>query len=189
MTEQLNEVKLSRVYQHFITPGYPVGIITAFRADHTYKENVRRNYLLSHAIRDAGFGFIWVDGVFDEKQEDGTMKKVNEVSMLVLGDKSDHGELEKFLAKLCGAANQDSFLFKDATCNTGLINREGQATMHFKDIKMDQLAEIYSRLRYGPHAGRVFHFESARTPASIILRMIGKEHYYDNPSKIPDSLL
>ena len=47
----LKETTLSRVFRHFRNEKIPVGIITAFRGDNTYKENVKRNKVLAAKIK------------------------------------------------------------------------------------------------------------------------------------------
>ena len=46
----LKETTLSRVFRHFQNKNIPVGIITAFRDEFTYKQNVKRNKVLAGKI-------------------------------------------------------------------------------------------------------------------------------------------
>jgi len=82
----LKETTLSRVFRHFQNKNIPVGIITAFRDEYDYKQNVKRNKALAGKIKKARYGYIYVDGHWQEKDKDtGELVDVNEDSILVVG--------------------------------------------------------------------------------------------------------
>ena len=90
----LQEVKLSRVWQHFTNPKVVVAILTAFRGEYSYDENVRRNTLLASDIKSRGYGFFYVDGHWIENSGTSQARTVNEDSIFVIGDANKE---EKFI--------------------------------------------------------------------------------------------
>ena len=66
----LKETTLSRVFRHFQNKEIPVAIVTAFRGDKTYEENVKSNKVLAGKIKSAKYGYVYVDGHWLEKSGD-----------------------------------------------------------------------------------------------------------------------
>ncbi len=96
----LKETTLSRVFRHFQNKKIPVGIITAFRDEFEYGQNVKRNKVLASKIKKARYGFVYVDGHWKEKDKDtGELVDVNEDSILVVGSENDSGKLKGLFKK------------------------------------------------------------------------------------------
>jgi len=90
LDDYLKETTLSRVFRHFQNKNIPVGIITAFRDEYDYKQNVKRNKVLASKIKKARYGFVYVDSHWKEKDKDtGELVDVNEDSILVVGSEKD----------------------------------------------------------------------------------------------------
>jgi len=84
----LKETTLSRVFRHFQNKNIPVGIITAFRDEFTYKQNVKRNKVLAGKIKKARYGYVYVDGHWKEKDKDrGELVDVKKILLLLLVQK------------------------------------------------------------------------------------------------------
>lgn len=178
--ELLTEVKLSRVYNIFTNPDIAVGMITAFRGDKSLDENVRNNKQVAAQLRSAGFGYNWIDGAWIENKGTEDENHVAEVSILVTSDFKNQDKLFNILTSVSKKYNQDAFVFKRAinkekteTEAVKLFDKSGKELMKFNGIRMDQIADNYSRLRSGGHAGRSFIFESIRDPVGFFGRLAG----------------
>ncbi len=175
--ELLTEVKLSRVYNIFNNPEFAVGIISAFRGDagRTLEMNVRDNRALATDLRNAGFGYSWIDGAWIENRGTEQERHASEVSILVTSDEKRQDKLFNMLVNGAKQYNQDAFIFQqaDEDAPVKLFDKNGKELMSFNNIRMDQIADNYSRLRSGGHAGRSFVFEEVRSPVGFFGRMAG----------------
>ena len=112
-SEYLVETTLSRVWQKATDPLIPMGIITAFRDDQTAAENHAANDHLAAAIKSAGYGYSWVDGVYT--YTDGRVPaKFYERSIIVTGRSGDTGQLRADLKRWLVMFGQQSVLFRNA---------------------------------------------------------------------------
>lgn len=108
--DHLLESSLSRVYAH--TQDRNIGIISAHRGNLTIPENKSRTAELKSEIRKL-FGYVTIRGKYIENKGTDREKTVEEVSFLVIGNKSDDsGNLKGFLKKMGEKYNQDSVLYK-----------------------------------------------------------------------------
>lgn len=175
--ELLTEVKLSRVYSIFTNPEFAVGIISAFRGDagRTLEMNVRDNRALAADLRNAGFGYSWIDGAWIENRGTEQERHASEVSILVTSNAKQQEKLFVMLVEGAKEYNQDAFIFQRAKENSPvrLYDKNGDELLSFKNIRMDQIADNYSRLRSGNHADRSFVFESVRSPVGYFGKLAG----------------
>lgn len=165
---------LSRLYQHFTGQGV-VAIITAFRAEYTYEENTERNRELAATVRNAGFGFVYVDGGWIENKGTEREQEVSEVALMIHGDQHSGKKLFDLCVSLAKKYNQDGFIFKGPSdAKTALYDGNGELVDTFKGMTLDKLSEYFTRLRGGSHAGRSFTFESLNIikDSGMIGRMI-----------------
>lgn len=175
--ELLTEVKLSRVYSIFTNPEFAVGIISAFRGDagRTLEMNVRDNRALAADLRNAGFGYSWIDGAWIENRGTEQERHASEVSILVTSNAKQQEKLFVMLVEGARQYNQDAFIFQRAKENAPvrLYDKNGDELLSFKNIRMDQIADNYSRLRSGNHTDRSFVFESVRSPVGYFGKLAG----------------
>lgn len=164
--EILNETTLNRALNHFKNEEIPVGIITAFRASYTKKENLVRNKTLALKLKEAGYGYVYVDGGWIEKQDDGSKKNVTEDSILVIGNKNDSKKLEKLLIKLVKEYDQDGTLFKpEGTLDVFIMDGKGDKSQIGSDVVLKELEAGYTKLR--GNGEKVFAFESIRVAKGV----------------------
>lgn len=177
--ELLTEVKLSRVYNIFTNPSFAVGIISAFRGDEdkTLEINIRNNKALATDLRNAGFGYSWIDGAWIENRGTEEERHASEVSILVTSDEKNQKKLFDMLVAGAKQYNQDAFIFQSAGENAPvkLYDKNGEVLLQFNNIRMDDIADNYSRLRSGGHAGRSFVFEGVRDSVGYFGRLAGKK--------------
>ena len=167
----LKETTLSRVFRHFQNPNIPVGIITAFRDEFEYSQNVKRNKTLAGKIKKARYGYIYVDGHWKEKDKDtGELVDVNEDSILVIGVKNDSGKLKGLMTKWVKEYNQDAALFKDeGTTEIHFINQSGSGEPFAQKFSQKKLEIGYTKLR--GRSKSVFSFDEERDGEGWLGRM------------------
>ena len=167
----LKETTLSREFRHFQNKNIPVGIITAFRDEYDYKQNVKRNKVLASKVKKARYGFIYVDGHWKEKDKDtGELVDVNEDSILVIGSENDSGKLKGLLTKWVKEYNQDAALFKDeATTEIHFIKQSGATDSFAQKFTQKKLEIGYTKLR--GRSKSVFSFDEERDGEGWLGRM------------------
>ena len=172
----LKETTLSRVFRHFQNKKIPVGIITAFRDEFEYGQNVKRNKVLASKIKKARYGFVYVDGHWKEKDKDpksntyGELIDVNEDSILVIGSENDNGKLKGLLKIWVKEYNQDAALFKDeGTTKVVLLDKSGKSTEISNRFSLKQLEFGYTKLH--GRGGRSFSFDEERDGLGWLGRM------------------
>lgn len=127
----LDEAGLSRVLAHIATRN--LGIITAFRGGSgtPLEQNRAKNRQLKNDIRQAGFGFIRLQGSWPENEGTPEEVQVIEESFLVIGrEGDDHGALKGFLKKAGAKYQQDAIVYKPwNTPNASLIYMSNPQTL------------------------------------------------------------
>ncbi|SVD11178.1 uncharacterized protein METZ01_LOCUS364032, partial [marine metagenome] len=159
------------VFRHFQNKKIPVGIITAFRDEFEYGQNVKRNKVLASKIKKARYGFVYVDGHWKEKDKDtGELVDVNEDSILVIGSENDSGKLKGLLTKWVKEYNQDAALFKDAgTTEIHFITKSGNTDPFAQKFSQKKLEIGYTKLR--GRSKNVFSFDEERDGEGWLGRM------------------
>lgn len=183
--EYISESSLSRIYQHF-NSDREVGTMTAFRGEYTYKKNVERNRQLERKVRAAGFGFIWVDGAWVERKGTPEEKLETEVSLFIVGDEKTD-ELRQYMIQWAREFDQDGVLYKpaDQTEKILVLDKTGNVDVELSNVKYDEAAEMYTRLRRGNHVGRSFHLENVRERSTFGSKLL--EVYGNRPRSVSES--
>lgn len=164
----LNEVKLSRVWNHLTNPETVVGIITAFRGEYPREENLKRNQELIQTLRSEGFGFFIVDGAWEEN---GNL--VKEDSIFVTGTPKSEERLFELLKRLTNRYKQDGFSFKPSGDSTyQIIDKNGDIIMSFDNVSFNKISDIYTKLRGNKGS---FVFEKAWTASGFIGNLLNKK--------------
>jgi len=157
LKEIFNEASLSRVFKH-LDSDRPVAILTAFRGNFTYKENVKRNKELAASIKNEGYGYFFVDGHWVE-EEGNNETDTSEDSIFVIGDKNDSGRLKSLVIKLMKKYDQDAVVFKSETeKSTSLLFQNGSVESIGK-ATANKVAQAYTKLR--GRSNGTFVFESS----------------------------
>lgn len=144
--------KLSRLYQHMNK--YDFFIISAFRSENTYEENLQRtNNLISEIRNHLGYGGIQLVGHWIETLDDGSTEKVEEISFFVPNLPKNNLPSNEFLdyaISLGKKYNQEAILFGD----TEYVNAiEMSSTYAFvkvgktKNLTQNDLGDLYSSLK------------------------------------------
>jgi hypothetical protein len=166
----INESSLSRVWQHFFSnKNRSVGILTAFRGEYPYEENVKRNKSLAADIRNAGYGFFYVDGYWIENQGTEHERPVKEDSIFVVGPASDTSFKSK-IHSLGNKYDQEAVIVKD-TDGTNIVFKNGDRE-NLGTIAPGELGAIYTKLRNNKKAN-TFIFKEERDDIGFIARLAG----------------
>jgi hypothetical protein len=164
---QLLEHSLSRVWQHNQDPDKVFAILTAFRGEYDYEENVRRNKALAADVRAMGYGFFYLDGHWIENEGTENQRLVNEDSLFV-ATKNKQG-FAKNILKLVRQYDQEAAVINDDK-SAQLLFQDG-STAPLGELQPGKIGTIYSKLRGKPD--QTFIFENERDDLSWIQRLAG----------------
>ena len=159
--DQLTEASLSRVWQH-LESDRPVALLTAFRGEYTREENVQRNKQLAATLRQAGYGYFFVDGYWVENQGTDRETHVAEDSIFAIGTAGKEEEFRNLIKKLGNHYDQDAVIVKDG--NGIILHTNDGAEINLGSFKPGNLAQAYTKLRKNKRSN-TFVFESERTDA------------------------
>lgn len=166
---QFNESSLSRVWQHFSDPNTCAAILTAFRNGNSREQNIARNKTLAAQIKNQGWGYVYVDGAWDETDDNGNKVMVAEDSILVIAP--DHNaNFASIIHTLGNQYNQDAVLVKDDQGARLIFNNGSEESVG--NIQPGQLGSIYTKLRNNKKAS-TFIFKEERDDIGWIARLAG----------------
>lgn len=164
---QLTEASLSRVWQH-LESDRPVGLLTAFRGEFTRAENVQRNKQLAATLRQAGYGYFFVDGYWVENQGTDREVHVAEDSIFAIGEAGKEEEFKQTIVKLGNQYNQDAVIVKDG--NGIILHTNDGGEINLGSFQPGNLAQAYTKLRTNKKSN-TFVFESERDDESWISKL------------------
>lgn len=187
----LSEASMSRMVKH-INDGRPIAAISAYRGTLPPEENKFRGATLASYVKQAGFGFFWVDGQYWEefsgsrddwetfKKEHPHLKKTREKggkfeyhvferSIFIIGEKDDNNKLFELMQRMAKKFDQDSFLYKpENQVKAAFYKKNGAKDFEvgtFRPMKMTDFSSVM-------HNRKPFVFESvtAYEPMNYIER-------------------
>jgi hypothetical protein len=165
----LNEASLGRIYQHVVSNPKMKnwGVVTASRGELTSAENKQRNKELENDLRKLGYGFVHVDGMWQECRKPDTEYKdcpddmkvpTQEKSLFVPNISQQH------IQSLGKKYQQDSVLFADektkAKGEASFIDSKSGEAFNIGKFAPGKIAQGYSKLK----GGKVFTFEPEAEP-------------------------
>ncbi len=182
---------LSLVFSLFNDAQRNIAVLTAFRVEFSYSENLQRNRTLMAQLRQSGYGFTAVTGRWIEQDQSGKpVRRVEEESLFVVGKSGPEasadfrGEMHALLRQF----QQDAVLLRLAdTSNVTVLNRDG-STISLGQWNFNNASEFYTDLRKGSQASRKFEFECAGND-SLMTRMAVHHHFKgkQRTTSLPDS--
>ena len=167
----INEASLGRIYQHVVSNPKMKnwGVVTASRGELTPAENKQRNKELEADLRKMGYGFVHVDGMWQECRKPDTeykdcpedMKVPTEEKSLFIPNIS-----QQHIQALGKKYQQDSVLFADEKTKekgeaTFIDSKSGEA-FNIGKFAPGKVAQGYSKMK----GGKVFTFEPQAEPKS-----------------------
>ena len=167
----INEASLGRIYQHVVSQPKIKnwGVVTASRGELTPAENNQRNKELENDLRKLGYGYVHVDGMWQECRKPDTeykdcpddMKVPTEEKSLFIPYIS-----QQHIKALGKKYQQDSVLFADEATKakgeaTFIDSKSGEA-FNIGKFSPGKVAQGYSKMK----GGKVFTFEPQAEPKS-----------------------
>ncbi len=165
----LDESSLGRIHQHVVSNPKVKnwGVVTASRGELTPAENRQRNKELENDLRKLGYGFVHVDGMWQECRKPDTEYKdcpddmkvpTQEKSLFIPNISQQH------IQALGKKYQQDSVLFADEETKakgeaTFIDSKSGEA-FNIGKFSPGKVAQGYSKLK----GGQVFTFEPKVEP-------------------------
>lgn len=165
----INEASLGRIYQHVVSNPKVKnwGVVTASRGELTPAENKQRNKELENDLRKLGYGFVHVDGMWQECRKPDTEYKdcpddmkvpTEEKSLFIPNISKEH------IQALGKKYQQDSVLFADEKTKekgeaTFIDSKSGEA-FNIGKFAPGKVAQGYSKMK----GGKVFTFEPEAEP-------------------------
>lgn len=184
MTQNLNESSLSRIWKHVENDDMAFGVVSAFRQEDrngnpiSPKDNLKRHRELVGLVRGQGYGYIQLEGGYEEK---ATGKAGVELALFIPVPLANADKLKGHILKWGKKYDQDTVIYKDnkefVLYGTNSDTGFGRAVERFtakagrsnltlsKDIISDYL---YSSLTKGSHKGTryLFTMKEALEPLS-----------------------
>jgi hypothetical protein len=160
----LNEASLGRIYQHVVSNPKMKnwGVATASRGELSAAENKQRNKELEADLRKMGYGFVHVDGMWQECRKPNTEYKdcpddmkvpTQEKSLFIPNISQEH------IQALGKKYQQDSVLFADdetrAKGEATFIDSKSGEAFNIGKFSPGKIAQGYSKIK----GGNVFTFE------------------------------
>lgn len=175
--QPLDEAGLSRILSHIETRN--LGFVTAFRGGSAVplEQNRARNRQLQNDIRQAGFGFLRVQGSWPENEGTPEEVQVTEESFLVIGkDGDDNGQLKGFL-KIAGAKyNQDAVIYKPWDTTTAYLifmsNPSEMDAIGTFSLNPQNINKMYSQFK-----GHKFVFHQMSEQRGFVRRLVHHKGY------------
>ncbi len=167
----LNEASLGRIYQHVVSNPKMKnwGVVTASRGELTPAENKQRNKELENDLRKLGYGFVHVDGMWQECRQPNTEYKdcpddmkvpTEEKSLFIPNISKEH------IQSLGKKYQQDSVLFADEEAKSKgeatFIDSKSGESFNIGKFAPGKVAQGYSKMK----GGKVFTFEPEAEPKS-----------------------
>lgn len=156
----LEESSLSRVWQFATQPGRVFAILTAFRGEYSYEENVQRNSELKKEARANGFGFFEMEGHWVENPGTPQEEDVVEESLFISLPAQPNAEqkLYDFTLDMIRKYDQEGAVIKPVTdSNEIFIIGRDENMFSIGEFKPMKVAQAYSKMK----GGKTFVFESA----------------------------
>lgn len=149
----LNEASLNRIYQHIRKENVDSwAILTSWRDENTQKQNENDFKELKSLVRSKGYGFIEIEGVGQEEDDEGGIKQVKEPSLFIPDITYEDAQ------ELSDKFNQWGYVYSGPEIEKGeiaLISKQG--IDYLGKFHPNKIAQFFSKVK-----GRSFTFESIK---------------------------
>ncbi len=136
------------------------GIMSVFTGDSAAKENVARTEAFKAEIRADGWGYIPLEGVWQDVETGESGREFSFFITLPQSRKLD--QLRQWMMSKGAKYKQQAVVIHDPRKGTEIVvPNTGKILASFDQFKPDQVADNYSALLRGRHKGRVFHFSKS----------------------------
>jgi len=167
----IQEASLSRVYKHFTEDNTTVVIFTAFRDGVSYKQSVQKNRKFAANLKNAGFGYFFVDGYFPENEGTDDEVQVKEDSIFAIANgPNESKKLIDLCHKLANSENQDSIIVKELDKGIYFLDKSGKKDSEYlgkQKVSFKEVGKFYTKLR-NKKTSNLFVFEGTHTRPGFI---------------------
>ena len=164
------ETPLSRVWSTFTESGV-AGIISASHQDRSAKENAAATMAMVSKVREAGYGYVFVDGQWGEMSSHGAAVPVRETSVVIRGSTNDNGRLKGLLRNWMNEYDQEGVIFKpEREGGVGVVITNDGTETRVESFHPEDAALWMTKLR--GRGTRSFAFESAYTAMGFTGRLL-----------------
>jgi hypothetical protein len=173
----LLESSLNKIKQHTDNSFF---IISAFRGEYDYNKNLQRHDNLKKDLIKEKLGFIEMYGKWIENKDTPNEKLQEEVSLFVPYNPNamSNDEFVDYGIDLMFKYDQDAIVIKEQSKEILIVDQDQNIIFDIGFFHADKIAEVYSTLKYGKHAGRNFIFEGCRVPSGWVNARSMKEQGY-----------
>ena len=148
----INESSLGRIYQHIQKKNVDSwAILTSFRSENSPSENKRNFNDLKKQIRSMDLGFIEIEGVGQEEDEDGEIIQVKEPSLFIPGINKKQAQ------KLSDKYEQWGYVYSGPEVDNKIALVSIKGMEYIGKFHPNKIAQFFSRIK-----GRPFTFESVK---------------------------
>lgn len=167
---KINESSLSRVWKHFSDDDTTVVIFTAFRDGVSRKISVQKNKKFAANLKNAGFGYFFVDGYFPENEGTEDEVQVSEDSIFAIADKNTSRKLIDLCHKLANSENQDSIIVKELDKGIYFLDKNKKKDSEYlgkQKVTFKEVGKFYTKLR-NKKESNLFVFEKTHQRPGFI---------------------
>jgi len=169
--EPLTEVRLSKVYEALTSKQFATGIITAYQHTRSIsaQENDQNNRDLAANLRNSGFGFCWMDCVWQDNTQ-----STPEIAILVTADRNSQQRLFDILKAGASKYNQGAFVYRRAGFGeqTCVFDSNGEDINSFIHVRLDEIFELYAQSRSSRAPG-TFSVQETRRAIGFFGKLAG----------------
>lgn len=141
-----NESSLSRVKKHADDDDTTIVIFTAFSDEHSREDNISANKYFASKLKNAGFGYFYVNGYFPENEGKPNETNVKEDSIFAISKNNKGKQLIDLCHKLANSRNQDSIIVKSKDGVYFLDKNKNKTILH-DGLKVGKIGKYYTQLR------------------------------------------
>lgn len=150
--DYMNESSLGRIYQHIQRKNVDSwAIMTSYRGENSPSENKKNFKELKNKIRSMDMGFIEIEGVGQEEDNEGNIIQAKEPSLFIPGINKKQAQ------KLSDTYDQWGYIYSGPEVNGKIALISSQGTEYLGSFHPNKIAQFFSKIK-----GKPFTFEEVK---------------------------
>lgn len=150
--DYMNESSLGRIYQHIQRKNVDSwAIMTSYRGENSPSENKKNFKELKNKIRSMDMGFIEIEGVGQEEDNEGNIIQAKEPSLFIPGINKKQAQ------KLSDTYDQWGYIYSGTEVNGKIALISSQGTEYLGSFHPNKIAQFFSKIK-----GKPFTFEEVK---------------------------
>lgn len=160
----VTEASLQRLESH-LKQGHPMLFISGHRGENSPSKNRANTWLLKRHFNISGFGYNEIEGHYPEEDENGNLKEVDEVSLVVYATPENEQKLLDLGMSVGKFLDQSSIMFIDSEGNGSYISTRDDSWVgstgsklklgKFRKLDKNEIVDAFSKIQ-----GKKFVFDS-----------------------------